>query len=105
MIVREHNFSLLCFICLFVLLSTVVGFTLRKDNPILLKEIIIDIQTKAREVEASGVETMQSRIRFILDVLTALRNNNMSKIPGYDPSHIEHLRKIMKSMIRGEPFS
>lgn len=40
-----------------------------------------------------------SRIKFMLDVLLAIKNNNMSKIPQYDPSRIEHLKKILRSFI------
>lgn len=40
-----------------------------------------------------------SRIKFMLDILLAIKNNNMSKIPQYDPSQIEHLKKILKSFI------
>lgn len=40
-----------------------------------------------------------SRIKFMLDILLAIKNNNMSKIPQYDPSRIEHLKKILKSFI------
>ena len=36
----------------------------------------------------------------MLDVLLAIKNNNMSKIPQYDPSHVEHLKKIMKTFLR-----
>jgi len=35
----------------------------------------------------------------MLDILLAIKNNNMSKIPQYDPSRIEHLKKILKSFI------
>lgn len=41
-----------------------------------------------------------SRFRFLLDVLLAIKNNNISKIPQYDPSHVEHLKKVLKSVIR-----
>lgn len=40
-----------------------------------------------------------SRVKFMLDILMAIKNNNVSKIPQYDPSHIEHLKKLMKSFI------
>lgn len=39
-------------------------------------------------------------MRFLLDVLTAIKNNNMTKIPNYDDSYSEHLKKIMKGFIR-----
>lgn len=34
----------------------------------------------------------------MLDVLMAVKNNNINKIPQYDPSLAEHLRKILKSL-------
>lgn len=36
----------------------------------------------------------------MLDVLLAIKNNNMSKIPQYDPTHVEHLKKIIKTFLR-----
>lgn len=70
------------------------GFPLRKDDPLALKELILNLQKVASNVKSSN-----SRVQFMLDVLMAIKNNNMSKIPQYDPSHTEHLRKIMKNFI------
>ncbi|BFZ01306.1 hypothetical protein BsWGS_04345 [Bradybaena similaris] len=78
-----------------------VGFSLRKDDPARLKQAILDIQAKAHSVESSGTDGLKSRIRFMLDVLMAIKNNNMRKIPGYDSSHLEHLRKLIKNFIKG----
>ena len=36
----------------------------------------------------------------MLDVLLAIKNNNMNKIPQYDQSYVEHLKKIIKTLIR-----
>ena len=36
----------------------------------------------------------------MLETLLAIKNNNMNKIPQYDPVHIEHLKKILKSFLR-----
>lgn len=36
----------------------------------------------------------------MLDVLLAIKNNNMSKIPNYDTSYSEHLKKLQKNFIR-----
>uniref|UniRef100_A0A2C9LFQ9 MI domain-containing protein n=1 Tax=Biomphalaria glabrata TaxID=6526 RepID=A0A2C9LFQ9_BIOGL len=83
-----------------LLLLKTVGFKLRKDDPLRLKQVILDIQAKARAAESSSGGTMQSRIRFMLDILMAVRNNNMRKIPNYDSSHIEHLKKIIKTFIK-----
>lgn len=78
-----------------LIILRVVGFGLRKDDPVSLKEIIYTLQTKA------GQATEQpARIRFMLEVLLAIRNNNMAKIPNFDPSHTEHLHKILRSMTK-----
>lgn len=34
----------------------------------------------------------------MLDVLTAIKNNNVNRIPNYDPTLAEHLRKILKTV-------
>ena len=34
------------------------------------------------------------------DILLAVKNNNVNKIPNYDPSHFEHLKKTMKGYLR-----
>ena len=80
---------------LILLILKTVGFLLRKDDPIALKEFIQDLQERA-----SGESKEGSRVKFMLDVLLAIKNNNMSKIPQYDPSHMEHLKKVIKSVIR-----
>ena len=36
----------------------------------------------------------------MLEILLAVKNNNFTKIPNYDPSHFEHLKKILKTFIR-----
>ncbi|XP_063243900.1 nucleolar MIF4G domain-containing protein 1 [Bacillus rossius redtenbacheri] len=73
-----------------------VGFTLRKDDPSALKDFILRVQRKA----AAGSHADGSRVNFMLDVLLAIKNNNMSKIPNYDTSHSEHLKKLLKSFLR-----
>jgi len=35
----------------------------------------------------------------MLEVLLAVKNNNVNKIPQYDPSLAEHLRKTLKTML------
>ena len=36
----------------------------------------------------------------MLDVINALRNNNLRKIPQYDPSLVENARKQIKVILR-----
>lgn len=78
-----------------------VGFTLRKDNPLALKSLIIKVQGQASKSQAENKDnTAYSHIRFMLEVIQAIRNNNMAKVPNYDPSHVEHLKKVFKGLVR-----
>jgi nucleolar MIF4G domain-containing protein 1 len=36
----------------------------------------------------------------MLEIILAIRNNNMTKLPNYDPSHTEHLRKLLRSLTK-----
>ncbi|RZB40187.1 nucleolar MIF4G domain-containing protein 1 [Asbolus verrucosus] len=75
-----------------------VGFNLRKDDPTLMKNFILTLQKKAANV--TDELKNNSRVKFMLDVLLAIKNNNVSKIPNYDTTYSEHLKKIMKGFIR-----
>lgn len=33
-------------------------------------------------------------------MLTNIKNNNASKIPNYDPSQIEHHKKLLKNLVQ-----
>ena len=39
-------------------------------------------------------------MRFMLDTISALRTNNARKIPNYDPSLLEHMRKLLRGLVR-----
>lgn len=80
---------------LILLVLKTVGFSLRKDDPIALKEFIKDLQQKASYENGES-----SRVKFMLEILLAIKNNNINKIPQYDPSEVEHLKKVMKNVIR-----
>lgn len=41
-----------------------------------------------------------SRVQFMLEIIANIRNNNLRKIPGYDPSEVNHLRKLLGSIVR-----
>lgn len=78
-----------------------VGLNLRRDDPASLKTIIQEIQLKANMVDTLVFED-KSRVQFMLDILLAIKNNNMRKIPNYDPEHLEHLRKLVRNYIRSK---
>jgi len=82
---------------LLLLLLKNTGAEIRRDDPASLKDIILQIQAKA--ASATNLAS-DSRVRFMLEIISNLRNNNLRKIPGYDPSKIEHLRKVLRSVIR-----
>lgn len=108
--------------CLLLALRS-VGFALRKDNPVALKELILTLQNKTNEAPADLknklVNTIavinqhcqlyyynnvhfnaihSARLMYMLDVLLAIKNNNVNKIPQYDPALAEHLRKLLKTL-------
>ncbi|XP_011496372.1 PREDICTED: nucleolar MIF4G domain-containing protein 1 [Ceratosolen solmsi marchali] len=80
---------------LILLFLRTTGFRLRKDDPVSLKELILNLQQKA-----AGVKATNSRVQFMLEILLAIKNNNTNKIPQYDQSHIDHLKKLLKTLIR-----
>ncbi|NXJ75509.1 NOM1 protein, partial [Trogon melanurus] len=75
-----------------------VGFSLRKDDALALKELITEAQRKANAAEKKFRD--QTRVRFMLETMLALRNNDMRKIPGYDPEPVEKLRKLQRTLVR-----
>ncbi|XP_027948196.1 nucleolar MIF4G domain-containing protein 1 [Eumetopias jubatus] len=75
-----------------------VGFSLRKDDALSLKELIVEAQAKASE--ASGKFQDQTRVRFMLETMLALKNNDVRKIPGYDPEPVEKLRKLERALVQ-----
>ncbi|XP_076439611.1 nucleolar MIF4G domain-containing protein 1-like [Babylonia areolata] len=85
---------------LLLLILKSAGFYLRRDDPEALGNQISCIQQKARELEESGV-TMPSRARFMLEVLVAVRNNNVRRVPGTDLERTDRLRQLAGKFIRG----
>ena len=82
---------------LILLILKTVGFGLRKEDPDGLKSLILKIQDKSRN---SLNLKNDSRNRFMLEVLMAIKNNNVKKIPNYDTEHQKHLQKNMKQFVR-----
>ena len=80
-----------------VLILRSVGFILRKDDPNKLKNLILLIQSSASAKQSSEQD---SRVKFMLDILLAIKNNNVKKIPNYDSSDQTHWQKIIKGFLR-----
>ncbi|XP_045522187.1 nucleolar MIF4G domain-containing protein 1 homolog [Pieris brassicae] len=75
-----------------------VGGVLRKEEPLALKNFIQDTQAKVARMNEKA--STGSRIKFLLEVLLAVKNNNLTKIPNYDPSNVEHLKKMCRAIVR-----
>ena len=41
---------------------------------------------------------------FMVDILMAIKNNNMTKIPQYDPGLVEQFRKLFKQFVRNGKY-
>ncbi|XP_065303610.1 nucleolar MIF4G domain-containing protein 1 isoform X1 [Dermacentor albipictus] len=74
-----------------------VGFALRKHDPLALKEVVLLLQRKCAQDTAGAQD---SRKRFMMDILNAVRNNNIQKIPNCDPSMVEHASKVLRGLFR-----
>ncbi|XP_049876312.1 nucleolar MIF4G domain-containing protein 1 homolog [Pectinophora gossypiella] len=83
--------------CVLVALRS-VGGVMRKEDPLALRSFIHDVQGKLAALNETAADG--SRIKFLLEVLMAVKNNNLTKIPGYDPGYTEHLRKALRGIIR-----
>lgn len=83
---------------LILLMLKNVGFALRKDDALSLKELITEAQTQA--IGAGNKFEDQNRVRFMLETMLALKNNDMRKIPGYNPEPVEKLKKLQRALVR-----
>ncbi|KAI5632477.1 MIF4G domain-containing protein [Phthorimaea operculella] len=83
--------------CVLVALRT-VGGVLRKEEPLALKNFIHETQQRVQGMNENATDG--SRIKFLLEVLMAVKNNNLTKIPNYDPTYSEHLKKMIRGIIR-----
>ncbi|EDV96817.1 nucleolar MIF4G domain-containing protein 1 homolog [Drosophila grimshawi] len=87
--------------CLLLIFQT-VGFRLRKDDPLAFKNMMQNVQL---QIASSPLELKENpRLRFMVDILNAVKNNNMSKLPQYDPELAENLRKRLKGMLKNERY-
>lgn len=77
---------------------------MRRDDPEALGHMITNIQKKACECESQneGQGDMPVRLRFMLEVLMAIRNNNVRKVPGVDLEAVDRMRRVAGACIRGQ---
>lgn len=87
--------------CLLLIFQS-VGFKLRKDDPLAFKEMMLSVQRKIAEAPLELKENL--RLKFMVDILNAVKNNNINKIPHFDPELAENLRKRLKAMLRNDKY-
>ncbi|KAI6656976.1 Nucleolar MIF4G domain-containing protein 1 isoform 1 [Oopsacas minuta] len=78
---------------LLIILKT-VGLDIRKEDPQSMKDIILEIQGKRKQMEE---RIDDSRVVWMLDTINAIKTNNHRKIPNYDPGKLEEYNKILKA--------
>lgn len=71
-----------------------VGFQLRSDDPQSLMKVIQQCKLFASNHELNA----GSRIKFLVDTITAVKNNNVQKIRDYNVEVINDRRKKVKSL-------
>ncbi|XP_057293850.1 nucleolar MIF4G domain-containing protein 1-like isoform X2 [Hydractinia symbiolongicarpus] len=80
-----------------LLILKVCGSEIRKDDPGTLKDIILQVQAKSITSQVQD----QSRVRFMLETINALKNNNLRKIQ-HDSTLLEEARKVFKLSLKGK---
>ena len=85
---------------------TTVGFLMRKDSPEKLKEMLKKIQTQSEARKStSGEEETDKRLEFMLETMTAIRNNNILKVTSkatglVHPVDRDELKSTLKNCLK-----
>lgn len=84
---------------LLLLIIKSVGFQLRKDSTPLMKQLIIMSQDKCKTIKTNA--SLTTKLDFMSEALTAIKNNNLSKISNYG-SDIDKdtIESTLKSLIQ-----
>uniref|UniRef100_A0A2P2I419 Nucleolar MIF4G domain-containing protein 1 homolog n=1 Tax=Hirondellea gigas TaxID=1518452 RepID=A0A2P2I419_9CRUS len=72
-----------------------VGFLLRKDQPLQLKDVIVKVQLESTQDNTNKIPQLE----LLHSMLRAIKNNNESKMPNYDPTCTEQLRKLLRTVV------
>jgi nucleolar MIF4G domain-containing protein 1 len=105
----SDNFELLeKLVDLVLIILRSVGFLLRKDNPAELKEIILKVQTNINTIklkldqdnQSKNSEVINSRLKFMMESINAIKNNDIRRLDAYDTQPIELLKKQTKLLVK-----
>uniref|UniRef100_A0A914V7T9 MI domain-containing protein n=1 Tax=Plectus sambesii TaxID=2011161 RepID=A0A914V7T9_9BILA len=84
---------------LILLVLTYAGFAIRREDPTGLKNFISSVHAKIDTVD----ETVKkdAKVRFILETLLAIKNNNVLKLSNtFDPSLLEHYLRVYRGILK-----
>jgi nucleolar MIF4G domain-containing protein 1 len=88
-----------------------VGFSLRKDDPVALKNIIVKLQAKINDIKSKLTNNLEvdasinGRLKFMIESVNAIKNNDVRRLDAYDQQPIELIRKQMRTMLKEEKDS
>ena len=90
-----------------LLIFRCVGFLLRKESPDTLKEVIVKLQSKVNAFKArleNGVEndSVNNRLKFMVESLTAIKNNDIRRLDLFDQAPVDNIKRQAKNMFKEE---
>lgn len=87
--------------CILLIYQT-VGFRLRKDDPSYFLCTIRSVQIALERASDNMKDNV--RAKYMIDVLKAIKSNNVNKIPKYDPNLYDNLRKKLRAMLSKDKY-
>ena len=92
---------------LIMLVLRSVGFALRKEAPLELKQTIVQLQStinliKSRTSSSESDAAVNNRLRFMIESINALKNNDVRRLDTFDQQPIEQIRKQMKHALKDD---
>jgi nucleolar MIF4G domain-containing protein 1 len=98
---KENDFKFEKIIDLILIIFRCVGLSLRKDNPLLLKDLIVNLQTKINLIKSTSIsESINNRLKFMLESINAIKNNDIRKLDAYDQEPVDLIRKQAKLLLK-----
>ena len=106
---RSANARLEKYVDLILLVLRCVGFSLRKDDPVSLKDLISTLSLKINNLKNSQLaqeyeDLINGRLKFMLESLNAIKNNDIRRLDlgTFDPQIIDQIRKQTRNMFKDE---
>lgn len=91
---------------LILLIFRCVGLSMRKDNPVQLKDLIVNLQTNINTIKNNNKELIDSnesvnnRLKFMIESINAIKNNDIRKLDAYDQESIEQIKRNAKALLK-----